>query len=82
MGKAAARPRNARLSLTRKEAADSLGISIDTFERHVQHELRLLRVGRKRLVPVAELQRFVESNAARLPTGLSPPDGLDSARLS
>lgn len=54
-----------RLALTRAEAAASIGISVDAFENHVQGELRLIRRGRLRLVPVRELERWLEANAAR-----------------
>lgn len=54
-----------RLALTRAEAADALGISVDTFERHVQPEIRVIRRGRLRLIPVAELEAWVDRNAAR-----------------
>lgn len=54
-----------RLALTRSEAAASIGVSLDSFERHVQPQLRLVRRGRLRLVPVSELTRWLDSNAAR-----------------
>jgi excisionase family DNA binding protein len=54
-----------RLALTRAEAAKSLGMSVDSFERHVQAELRLIRRGRLRLVPIVELERWLSANAAR-----------------
>jgi hypothetical protein len=57
-------PRNVpRVALSRQEAAISLGMSIDSFERHVQPELRLIRRGKLRLVPVAELERWASENA-------------------
>ena len=46
-----------RVALTREEAAHALGMSLDSFERHVQAEVRLVQRGKLRLVPVAELQR-------------------------
>lgn len=52
-----------RLLLTRQEAAASLGMSLDHFERHVQPNVRIVRLGRKRLVPVGELERWVSANA-------------------
>ena len=52
-----------RVALSREEAAASLGISIDSFERHVQPDLRLIRRGRLRLVPVAELERWAAEQA-------------------
>lgn len=52
-----------RVALTRQEAAESMGISIDSWERHVQPSIRLLRLGKLRLVPVSELARWCEENA-------------------
>lgn len=52
-----------RLALTRVEAADCLGISVDSFERYVQPEIRLVRRGSLRLIPVAELDAWLEKNA-------------------
>ena len=53
-----------RVALTRPEAAAALGMSIDSFERHVQPELRIIRRGRMRLIPVHELERWAAENAA------------------
>lgn len=54
-----------RIALTRDEAAAALGMSLDSFERHVQPSLRMLWLGRMRLVPVSELQAFCERQAKR-----------------
>jgi hypothetical protein len=54
-----------RLALTREQAAAALGMSLDSFERHVQPTLRLVRRGRMRLVPVGELERWLGENAER-----------------
>jgi excisionase family DNA binding protein len=59
------RERSSRIALTRTEAAEALGISVDSFERYIQPELRLIRRGRLRLIPVVELTRWIETNAAR-----------------
>jgi hypothetical protein len=53
-----------RLAVTKAEAAASLGVSVDFFEVHVQPELRVIRRGRLVLVPVRELERWVERSAA------------------
>lgn len=53
-----------RLALSREEAAASLGMSLDSFERHVQPTLRMIRLGRMRLVPVAELERWLTEHAS------------------
>jgi excisionase family DNA binding protein len=49
-----------RLALTRREAARSLGVSLDHFERHVQPDIRVIRTGRIVLVPVRELDRWAD----------------------
>jgi excisionase family DNA binding protein len=54
-----------RLALTKAEAASSLGVSVDFFERHVMPELRIVRCGRRRLIPLAELQRWLQGEARR-----------------
>jgi len=40
-------------------------VSVDFFEEHVMHELRIVRRGRRRLIPLAELQRWLDSSAHR-----------------
>jgi hypothetical protein len=51
------------VALTREEAAAAFGIKLDSFERYVQPNVRMIRWGRLRLVPVSELQRFAEEAA-------------------
>ena len=52
------------LALSMGEAAEALSVSRDFFDRHIRHELRLIRRGRKVLVAVRELERWLEQNAA------------------
>ena len=52
-----------RTALTLEEAAASLGISVDSLARHVLPDLRVIRRGRLRLVPVAELERWAAEQA-------------------
>ena len=54
-----------RLALSKSEAAEALGVSVDFLEEHVMHELRVVRCGRRRLIPVAELERWLEEHALR-----------------
>jgi excisionase family DNA binding protein len=54
-----------RLALTPDEAAASIGMSRSMFYAEVLPELRVVRRGRKRLVPVRELERWLEANAVR-----------------
>jgi hypothetical protein len=55
-----------RYTLTRREAAASLGISLNHFERWVQPELRLVPSGQLLLVPMVELERWVQRHARLL----------------
>jgi hypothetical protein len=54
-----------RLALTREEAAHACGVGLDSFERHIQPTLRMIRRGRLRLVPIRELERWLDENAER-----------------
>jgi hypothetical protein len=59
------------ISLSKPQAAAALGMSIDSFERYVQADVRCVRRGRLRLFPVAELERWADENAERLLDGRS-----------
>jgi hypothetical protein len=63
-----ARPLDAvrRFAYTRQEAADSLGMSVDTFERRVQPFIRVVPCGQLVLVPPSEIERWVRENARYL----------------
>jgi hypothetical protein len=62
-----------RYTLTRREAAASLGISLNHFERRVQPELKVVLSGQLVLIPVAELERWVQRNARLLVHSHAPP---------
>lgn len=51
------------IALAKPEAAASLGMSVDSFDRYVGPHVRCVRRGRLRLYPVAELQRWADENA-------------------
>jgi excisionase family DNA binding protein len=57
--------RTARTTLRPDEAAARLGISRDAYDEHVAPHLREVRVGRLRLVRVAELERWAAAHEAR-----------------
>lgn len=48
-----------RLALTPFEAASSLGVTLEFFERHVLPAVQVVAAGNKQLVPTAELQRWL-----------------------
>jgi hypothetical protein len=65
LGRLLAAPRPPRLAVELGEAAAALGVSPKFLTEHVRPDLRLVRRGRKVLVPVAELQRWLEESAAQ-----------------
>lgn len=67
MGESAVARREAaplpRLALSKTEAAQALGVSVDHLERYVLNEVRVVYSGRRRLIPVRELERWLEKHA-------------------
>ncbi len=58
-------PRSRRLALSKSEAALALGVSVDFLEDHILAELRLVRAGRRVLIPVVELERWLAEHSER-----------------
>jgi hypothetical protein len=54
-----------RLALSKAEAAEALGVSVDFFEKHVMPDLRIVRRGRRRLIPLHVLENWLDENASR-----------------
>lgn len=52
-----------RILYTRAEAANSLGMSVDTFERKVQPFIKVVPCGALVLVPPDELRRWARENS-------------------
>lgn len=59
-----------RLLLTKAEAAESLGMSISSFERYVMPDVKVVRQGALRLYPIGALEAWVEANAMLTLEGL------------
>jgi excisionase family DNA binding protein len=57
--------REHRLALTPAEAAYCIGVGRSFFYAQVLPELRVVRRGRKTLVPLSELDRWLARNLAR-----------------
>jgi AraC-like DNA-binding protein len=68
------RPMPPRLGLTIEEAAQAVGMSESSFKRHVQPELRIVRRGSLRIIPLPEIERWLQSNATLAET---PGRGLE-----
>jgi hypothetical protein len=54
-----------RITVTPDEAAAALGISRDFFDEHVLHQVAHVREGRRRLIPLVNLERWALEHAAR-----------------
>lgn len=54
-----------RLALSPDEAARVLGVSRDYLDEHVIAELRIVRRGRRILIALSELERWLDRAAAR-----------------
>jgi hypothetical protein len=44
----------------------ALGIGLTTFKERVQPHLRLVRMGKVRMIPVAELEKWLVENAEKV----------------
>lgn len=69
------RRHRSRLLVSKAEAAELLSVSVDSFERLVMPEVRIVRIGRRVLFAVGDLERYVDRHAAA-------PLGSDLAELS
>jgi excisionase family DNA binding protein len=58
-----------RLALGAEEAAAALGVGRTTFDEHIAPELKKVRVGRRVLYPIPELERWLEQSATRVDVG-------------
>jgi excisionase family DNA binding protein len=54
-----------RLALSPDEAAEALGVSRDFLDKHILAELRIVRRGRRRIIPIASLASWLDEQAAR-----------------
>lgn len=55
-----------RLALNITEACDALGVGWDFWKAHVAGEVKIVRRGGRQIVPVTELQRWLDCNAESL----------------
>jgi excisionase family DNA binding protein len=62
-----------RLALSPDEAAALLGVSRDYLDEHILPELRIIRRGRRILIALAELERWLDRAAAKI--GSAGPHG-------
>jgi excisionase family DNA binding protein len=61
-----------KLLVSKHDAAASLGISVRTVENLISRkQLPTRKIGRRTLIALSELQRFVRSDRSKLPSGLA-----------
>ena len=53
------RPATPRLALTVQEACSALSVGYDFWREHIEPEIKVVRVGRRKLVSVRELERWL-----------------------
>ena len=53
-----------RLAFSPDEAAYALGVSRDFLDEHVLPELRVVRRGRRKMIPPHELERWLETSSS------------------
>ena len=56
----------ARIALSPDEAAIALGVSRSFFFAEILPLLAVVRIGRRRLIPVRELDRWLEASSDRI----------------
>lgn len=60
----APKPRTPALALSVEQACAALGVSWDTWKAHIEPDVRIVRLGRRKLVPVNELQKWLDTHAS------------------
>ena len=59
----------AALALSVEQACEALGVSWDTWRAHIEPDVRLVRLGRRKLIPVSELQAWLDRHAESVGLG-------------
>lgn len=55
-----------RVALPIMETCRALGVSWQTWRRHIEPHIKVVRVGGKKLIAVAELERWLDEHGERL----------------
>ena len=57
------------LALSVEQACEALGVSWDTWRAHIEPDVPLVRLGRRKLIPVSELQAWLDRHAESVGVG-------------
>lgn len=60
---AAVKPTTPVLALSVEQACAALGVSWDTWREHIEPDVRLVRIGRRKIVPVSAIQAWLDAHA-------------------
>jgi hypothetical protein len=60
---ATAKPQTPALALSVEQACQALGVSWDTWRAHIEPNVRIVRIGRRKIVPTSELQVWLDDHA-------------------
>jgi hypothetical protein len=52
-----------RLAFNQQEAAESLGVSVNHFERHIKPQLPVVLSGAKRVYAIKALERWIDEHS-------------------
>jgi hypothetical protein len=63
MSAAIAKPSTPALALSVEQACQALSVSWDTWRTHIEPDVKVVRIGRRKLIPVRELECWLEAHA-------------------
>jgi hypothetical protein len=52
-----------KLLVSREQAAEMCDVSVDFFDEHIRPELKVVYLGRRVLIPVREIEKWIDRNA-------------------
>jgi hypothetical protein len=63
---ATVKPQTPALALSVEQACQALGVSWDTWRARIEPDVKLVRLGRRKLIAVTELQRWLDEHGERV----------------
>jgi hypothetical protein len=63
---AAVKPATPALALSVEEACKALGVSWKLWREHIEPQVKLVRVGRRKVIAVTELQKWLDEHGERV----------------
>jgi hypothetical protein len=57
------KPPTPALALSVEQACAALGVGYDLWREHIEPDVRIVRVGRRKIVPTASLEKWLADNA-------------------